>query len=135
WLGGKLRLKQCRDVEQVSRRFNSANLALRSAGYDGEAGFHRSPFVIRIDFEITKEFLYDCVFHIERLQVGTGPQPNLWNGAGKFGRTLSAIGNGARHRIDYDVLRSRIIFRCIRVFDAEDVASAFNQGVLEASAG
>jgi len=62
-------------------------------------------------------------------------QVDLRHDAGELGRIWRTIGNGARDRIDNDVLCVGVFFSCSGIADAEDIAGIFNQRVLEAATG
>src|SRR5271156_1645907 len=93
-LGRKLWLKQGSDIKAVSGRFYGANFTFSSTGHDGKSGFHGSPFVVGIDFEIAEELLRGGVLRIERLKVRSWPQADFGNRAGQFGRVFLTAGNG-----------------------------------------
>ena len=118
-------------------RLDGADLALGTAGYDGESGFHGGPFEIGIDFEVAEEFFRDSffVFAVVRLQIGAGAEANFRHGAGEFRGVSLAIGHRARDRVDDDVLGSGIVFGGVGVGDVEHVAGELNEGVLKSSAG
>src|SRR6266496_2343401 len=72
----ELRLEKCRQKEAMHRRLDGANLTLGAASNYRESGFHRSPFEVRIDFEVAEELLGRglLILPIKRLQIGAGAQ-------------------------------------------------------------
>src|SRR5215469_11920895 len=133
----ELRLEQCRQIEAMRGRFDGANLALRTARYDGEPGLHRHPFEVRVDLEVAEEFFGHglLILAVKRLQIGAGAQANFGNRAGELGSVALAAGNGAGHRVNHDVVRSRVVFSGVGVLDVEHVACEFDKGVLEPATG
>src|SRR5579872_1625238 len=69
------------------------------------------------------------------MEIGSGPQLDLRNGAGQLWLALGLIRNGASNGIDNDVLRAGVIFCRIGVFDTQYIAGALDERVLKASAG
>src|SRR5580704_14994845 len=116
-------------------RLDGANLAAGAARHDGKSRFHRDPFEIGIDLEVAEEFFDGGVSRIKRLQIGSRSQAYLRDWPGEFRRTVCSTGHGARHWIDDDVFRPGIILCAVGVFYPQHIASAFDQGVLKASAG
>src|SRR5439155_27004222 len=82
WLGGTLRLEQSCDVETVCGRFDSANYSVGTTSHHGESGFHRRPFVFRIDFKVAEELFGNDILSVERVQIRARSQTNFRNRAG-----------------------------------------------------
>src|ERR1700732_1610224 len=103
--GRQLRLEERRQKEAVGRRLDGTDFPLRSACDHGESGFHGAPFVFRIDFEVTEEFLGRSFFILamERWRVGAGTKPYLGDRTGKLGSVAFAVGHGTSHGIDDNV--------------------------------
>ena len=112
--------------------FDRANLVLRAPSNHRESGFHSSKFVLWIDFIIAEKFLFNGVFHIERVQVRAGPEPNLGNDTREFWSGRLAVGHNTRDRIDHDVVRAGIVFRGVGVLNPQYVARTLYQSVLKA---
>src|ERR1035441_145757 len=108
-----------------------------AARHYGESRFHGRPFKVRIDFEVAEVLFGRGLFSlsVKRLQVGAGTQANLRDRAGYLRGVALAIGHGTGDRIDDDVLRAGIVLGAVGVWDVEDVAGEFDEGVLESSAG
>ncbi len=115
-------------------RFDGPAFFLGATGYDRKARFHRHPFELGIHFEIAEEFFLDRFFSIKRREVGAGTKADLLNFSRELGRILIAVRNGAGNGIDHDVLGRRVFFRGCGVVNAEHVAGALDERVLEASA-
>src|SRR5581483_8070312 len=131
--GGKLRLKQGGDEEPVSGRFDGSNLAFCSSCHNRQPSLQKGRFKLGIDLVVAEELLgYDVLF-VEGMQVGSRPQPNPGNGAGKLRGAGSAIGDGAGHRRDHNVLRTGVVFRGIGVLEAQHIARTLYQSVLKAA--
>ena len=118
-------------------RFDGADLAFGAAGNYGEAGFHGGPFIFGIDFEVAEELFGRSllVFSVERLQVRARAQANFRNRARELRGIALAVGDGARHGINDDVLRAGIILGAVGVFDVENVAGEFEESILESATG
>lgn len=135
WFGSKLRLEKRGYEETVRGGLDGAHFAVAAAGGDGESGFNRSPFEVGVDFEIAEKFFFDHIFSVEALEVGAGAESNLGDHSGQFRRVLFAVRHGATDGIDDNVLRAGIIFGGIGVLETDDVARAFDEGVLKSAAG
>src|ERR1022692_4642040 len=135
--GRQLRLEERGQEKTVRRRFDRADFALGAARHYGESRFHGRPFKVRIDFEVAEVLFGRGLFSlsVKRLQVGAGTQANLRDCAGWLRGVALGIGPGTGDRIDVDVLRAGIVLGAVGVWDVEDVAGEFDEGVLESSAG
>src|SRR5437667_9652149 len=100
WLGGELRLEQSCDVETVCGRFDGTNFSVRTASHHGKSGFHRRPFVYRIDFKVAEELFGNDILSVERVQIRARSQTNFRNPAGQFGGVVPSIGHGTSQRIN-----------------------------------
>jgi hypothetical protein len=99
-----------------------------------KARFHGHPFEVGVHFVVAEEFFLDQLLSVIRREVGAGAKPYLIDLSGEPGRVGSAVGKGAGHGIDHDILGVRVLFGSGGVVDAEDVAGALDERVLETSA-
>jgi len=135
--GGELWLEERSQEKAACWRFDGANFSLCSAGDDRKAGLHGAPLVVWVDFEVAEEFFGRSLYilAIKRLQVRAGTQTNFGTRSRKLRRIPLAIGNSTRNGMNNDVLGSGLVLGAVRVWDAQHVAGAFDQRILEPAAG
>src|SRR5208337_660691 len=84
---------------------------------------------------IAEKFFLDHFLSVIRSEKRPRTQPDLIDDSGEPGSIGNAVGNGAGHGIDDNVPGVRVFFGGCGVADAQHIARALDERVLEASAG